>query len=91
MLSVQPSFFILFFVVSSSLTHVQLHAISLLGPPIMDKGYLFLEIVKLAHLGDHLGVISFVGQTRKFLFGFSSVAFISFLWALSLVWLCSSF
>lgn len=70
---------------------MQLHAISLLGPPIMDKGYLFLEIVKLGHLGDHLGVISFVGWTRKFLFGFSSVALVSVLWALSLVWLCSSF
>lgn len=65
--------------VNSSLIHVQLHAISILSPPIMDKGYLFLEIIKLGHLGDDLGVIGFVGQTRKFLFCFSSVALVSFL------------
>lgn len=65
--------------IGSSVIHVQLHAISILSPPIMDKGYLFLEIVKLGHLGDHLGMISFVGHIRKFLFCFSSVALVSFL------------
>jgi len=89
MLALQPSFFMLFFVVSSSFIHVQLHTISILSPPNnMGRGYLFLEIVKLGHLSDHLSMTSFVGQTRKFLFCFSSVALVSFLWALSLVWLC---
>lgn len=66
----QPSFFILFFIISSILIPVQHHAISILSSPIMNKGYLFSETAKEGHLSSHLGMFTFTGQTRKFLFYF---------------------